>query len=101
MAWSTIPVTKIGMAGYLPNGEPKEASVVTFNAYVANEVSNIIDYEGHEVLSSAQIYLIHSSLTVEQNDKFRLSDNKDYTIKKIRDYYDGNTGIPVLKVVYL
>lgn len=99
-SWCTIPVKQVKTNGFKGNGEPNITAVVSVYGYVAGETVNIIDNDGHETLSSTQIYLPEDT-KIASSDQFILADGNAYTIKKIKDFYDGNTGQVDIKVVYL
>lgn len=97
--WCKTPIVIATTAGYLPNGEPNVTISNTIKCYIADELVNIIDNEGHEVLSATQLYTFGTS-KVGILDQVNLR-GETYTIKKIREFYDGNTGLVDIKVVYL
>lgn len=99
-AWCTVPVKRHVVNGYQPNGEPDISDTITIYGYVAEENVNIIDNSGHETLSSTQIYL-DAATTINNTDMIEPVDSEIYNIKKIKTFYDGNTGLADIKVVYL
>lgn len=100
-AWCTIPVELHKSSGYLPNGEVRPGQILVILGYVAGETVNIIDNSGHDTTSSSQIYF-PGNTAIADEDEVRIADEVNkYTIKKIKTFYDGNTGIIDMKVVYL
>ena len=97
--WCTVPVKRVKSNGYKVNGEPDMVAIATVYGYVVEENTNIIDATGHEVLSSTQIYLLPDTV-IDPADLIMFADGA-YPIKKIRNFYDGNTGLSSIKVVYL
>lgn len=99
MEWCKTPVVISATNGYLPNGEPNTTPTRTIICYIADEMVNIIDKDGHEVLSSTQLYTAGDS-QVDMEDQVQVQ-GETYTIRRIRKFYDGNTGLVDIKVVYL
>ena len=79
-------------------GEASYGDPVDTKCYRNGKIEIITDAKGREVVSNLQVYLDGSTIIKEQD---KIVFDKEHDIKALSPFYDGNTGIVSLWVVYL
>jgi hypothetical protein len=97
--WRKETVTYYPWASYDAHGAPSYGASSSVACYIQMIPKLIRDMAGHEVVSSAQIYLVGSS-SYNPKDKFVLPDGKYPPIMRIDDFYNEK-GVLELTCVYI
>lgn len=97
--WIRIPFTLKGYTGRDGAGTVLYGPPAGLKCYPQGKVELVTNNKGVEVRSTLQLYVAGDTV-VSYLDSIIFEDNA-WTIKSIGTFYDGNTGLPDIKVVYL
>lgn len=97
--WIKIDFQIKSYTGRSGTGMKQFSSPVDAKCYPQAKTELITDASGAEVTSTTRLYVDGSTaINVEDNVVF---ENREWPILSVATFYDGNTGNPDIKVVYL
>ena len=83
-------------------GDGEVATPIEINGYRVDAVTEIVDENNQSYLSRQYVYA-NADVVASVGDmiSFPEAPDKQYTIRKIDAYYDGNTGAKSISIFYL
>lgn len=101
--WCKQELTVVRKGELLPSGEHGESSRFTVLGLLVDDSKMILDKNGQQAMCRSYCYVIPEPPLVE-SDRIILPGatvERQYEIRKLGGYYDGNTGSLDVQVVYL
>lgn len=100
-AWCKQDITVVRQGSLLPSGEHGESERFTVKGLLINDSKLIQDKNGQLITCRSYVYVIPSP-KIEESDMIILpGDTKQYEIRRLGGYYDGNDGELSVQVVYI
>ena len=100
--WCKQVLTVIRGGNYLPSGERSEELRFTVKGLLVDDSKIFTDKNGSMAVCRCYCYIIPEPAVIE-SDKIILPGklDKQFEIRKLGGYYDGNTGALDVQIVYL
>lgn len=98
--WMTVDVTVKPFIGVDASADKQYGDETTIKAYVTGGIEVTNDLRGNEVRSTSQVYFDPSVYTVNPEDRI-IVDGQEKDIISMSTWYDGNTGKPSIKELWL
>lgn len=95
--WMTIPLTVYPFVSISNAGDKSYGTPISILCYMERKYTEILDREGTATLSSATLYVN----TVIHEDDELLVEGRRVPVKAVSNFYDGNTGLSDIMVVYV
>lgn len=102
-SWCKQELTVVRHGGYEPSGERKEDERFTVKGLLVDDSKMFTDKNGNLATCRCYCYIIPEPAVIE-SDRIILPGatvERQYEIRKLGGYYDGNTGSLDVQVVYL
>lgn len=97
--WCSAEITLLHCVGKSGSGDLRYADPITVNGYPETGAVVIIDKYGKEYVSMSRFYF-PETVAISLDDKI-VQYGKACEIKKISEFFDGNTGLVDMRVAYL
>lgn len=98
-SWCTVDIELLQYLGRSGSGDATYDASTTIKGYAEGGAVAITDKYGKEYVSLARFYL-PEDVEITINDKI-IQYDKECEIRRIAEYFDGNTGQLDMRVVYL
>lgn len=95
--WMTIPFTVYPFVSTNNAGDKSYGAPVNASCYMERKYTDVMDRQGNMTVSSATLYV---TTVISELDEVIVEGHR-LPVKAVSNYYDGNTGLSDIMVVYV
>lgn len=104
VGWLNNEFTVRSLSGTDAGGDPKYSEPITYKGYRVDDTEVIVDKYGKEYVSGTKIYVAKETVIKEDylvSMSAPTGNTVEQEIHKLGGFYDGNTGLLDIQVLYL